>query len=409
MHEYKTIRLFVFFFMLIFAVTVYADEAPEFGGPSGSGAQINDDARMESLDRALTPWFSFKTRAQESIGLSFGLDYTTVAMGSTGSLPGKEQGAAAGNFRFYSTWTIFGGKTGNTGSLGFKVESRHVYGTQTTPQMFGLENLGYHGITGGPFGDWDASSFGITNFFWHQKILQGRLSFLVGVIDVTDYIDIYAAINPWSSFLNLAFLTNPTIPAPDQGLGFAIGTFPHDNIYVVAGMADANGKPQQAGFDTFFKTGEYFYHGEIGWVSSQERRYLDNIHVIGWYQDSKSAAGTPAGWGLAFSAAYFFDDKWLPFFRAGYSEGGGALLDISMSTGLAYYFSEKKDAAGLGFHWGSPAVPGYQDQFTTEIFFRFLLAQNLAITPDIQFLLNPAANPDTDFITVFGLRVRLNF
>jgi porin len=37
------------------------------------------------------------------------------------------------------------------------------------------------------------------------------------------------------------------------------------------------------------------------------------------------------------------------------------------------------------------------------------LAQNLAITPDVQLIINPANNPDEDLIAVFGLRVSLTF
>jgi len=35
------------------------------------------------------------------------------------------------------------------------------------------------------------------------------------------------------------------------------------------------------------------------------------------------------------------------------------------------------------------------------------LTQNLAITPDVQLIINPALNPDESSIWVFGLRARL--
>ncbi len=35
--------------------------------------------------------------------------------------------------------------------------------------------------------------------------------------------------------------------------------------------------------------------------------------------------------------------------------------------------------------------------------------QNLALTPDIQVIFNPALNPDQDAIAVLGIRTRLNF
>ena len=36
-----------------------------------------------------------------------------------------------------------------------------------------------------------------------------------------------------------------------------------------------------------------------------------------------------------------------------------------------------------------------------------IIAPQLAITPDVQLLINPALNPDEDQIWVFGLRARL--
>jgi porin len=35
--------------------------------------------------------------------------------------------------------------------------------------------------------------------------------------------------------------------------------------------------------------------------------------------------------------------------------------------------------------------------------------KELAVTPNVQFLINPALNPDEDNIWVFGLRARLAF
>jgi porin len=63
-----------------------------------------------------------------------------------------------------------------------------------------------------------------------------------------------------------------------------------DNIYVVGGLADANGDATEAGFDTFFDDREYFYHFEVGWTSSQDRIYFDNIHLTGWYADNRKDA-----------------------------------------------------------------------------------------------------------------------
>jgi porin len=47
------------------------------------------------------------------------------------------------------------------------------------------------------------------------------------------------------------------------------------------------------------------------------------------------------------------------------------------------------------------------DQYTAELFYRLQLTYNLAITPDVQLIIDPALNPDENRTWVFGLRARL--
>lgn len=411
---------YVMLFLLLLALPVAAKEGsqtksgfedvPQFGGPSSVGGALKEDDevrkplfRLEGVDRALQPWFDWKGGLDKDYGLSFGLDYSALGQIASDSL--GEDNAAGGIFRFFGNWTVLGRESGNTGSIVFKVENRHRLGTDIAPQNLGFE-VGYLGITGTAFSDY---GWGLTNLYWKQRFNQGRISFVAGAVDVTDYLDVYGLINPWTSFQNLSFLTNPTIPAPNQGLGAAIGAMATDNIYVIGGLADTNGDPTEPldWFDTFFSDNEYFYHFEVGWTSSQDRIYLDNIHLTGWYADNRVKAGVERGKGLAFSAAWFVNDTWMPFFRAGYSDGGGALLEATASAGIGYYFKESKDLFGFGLNWGRPPQSGLGDQYTAEIFYRFQLTQNLAITPDVQLIIDPVLNPDESSIWVFGLRARL--
>ena len=389
------------------------EDVPQFGGPSSTGAQLEEDnavtvplLRFPAIDKALKPWFDWKGRLNKNYGFSFGLDYTALGQAVSDS-PGEDS-AAGGIFRFFGSWTVIGRDSGNTGSVVYKIENRHTLGTDIPPQDLGFET-GYLGITGTAFSDYDG--WGLTNLFWKQKLFQGRFSFIAGAVDATDYIDIYGLTNPWTHFQNLAFLTDPTIPVPNQGLGAAFGAMATDNIYVVGGLADTNGDPTEPGdwFDNFFNDHEYFYHFEVGWTSSQDRIYLDNIHLTGWYADERKDALVEDGWGLAFSAAWFVQDTWMPFLRAGYSDDGGALLERSVSAGIGYYFKESKDLIGFGLNWGRPPHSGLDDQYTAELFYRLQLTQNLAITPDVQLIVDPALNPDEDSIWVFGLRGRLAF
>ena len=183
-------------------------------------------------------------------------------------------------------------------------------------------------------------------------------------------------VNPWTSFSNLAFQTGATIPAPSQGLGAAGGMMVSKQIYVVAGIADANGDPTDPAstFNSFFNDAETFKHLEIGWTPSQQRLYLDNVHITAWQVDKRREAGTPDGWGLAFSASTFIQDRWMHFLRLGYANDGGALWDRSVSVGLGYYLLEHRELAGFAVNWSRPTPadfgPGLRDQITMELFYR---------------------------------------
>lgn len=388
------------------------EDVPQFGGPSSVGADLEEDNkikepvyRFDSLQRALIPYYDFKERLNKDRSLSFGFDYTALYQGATESL-GEDQ-AASGIFRFFGNWTLLGRESGNTGSIVFKVENRHRLGTDIAPQDLGFE-AGYFGLTAGPFSDFD---WGVTNLYWQQRFREGRLSFIAGVVDTTDYVDIYGLTNPWTAFSNLAFLTDPTIPVPDQGLGAAVGVMATENVYVMAGLANANGDPTEPGewFDTFFEDQEYFTHIEVGLVSSFERRYFDNIHLTAWHVDDRKEAQTPDGWGLALSATKFINDTWMPFLRAGWSDGKAPLLNASVGVGVGYYVRERSDLVGFGVNWGKPSAAGLNDQYTIEAFYRLQLAQNFAITPSVQLIIDPALNPEEDAIALFGLRARLSF
>jgi porin len=42
-----------------------------------------------------------------------------------------------------------------------------------------------------------------------------------------------------------------------------------------------------------------------------------------------------------------------------------------------------------------------------ELFYRLQFSQNLAVTPSLQYISDPALNPAEDSLTIFGLRLRL--
>ena len=381
-----------------------------FGGPSSVPGQVSSD-REKKLTLFgdlvnLQAFYDFNESLKRDHGITLGLDYNILYQYADPSA--GESSAAGGVFRFYGGWTPSGIRATHPGSLIFKLEHRHRLGTDIAPKQIAGE-VGYAGLTAVTFSD--AGGL-LTNLYWTQSFNENQFAYIVGQVDTTDYVDIYGLVNIWTEFNNLAFTTNPAIPIPDQGLGAAVRWTIKDNYYVMAGLADANGNPEKPfdGFESFFDDHEYFKHIEFGWAGSWEQRFNDNIHLTLWQADERTLANIPDGWGTAFSFSREFG-KWLPFVRVGYGDGGGAILDRSISIGFGHSSDRQSDRFGLGLQWGRPNEEIYgttgDDQYTVETYYRMQVLKHLQVVPDVQLLINPAFNPDEDRVWVFGLRARL--
>jgi len=399
-----------------------SDEArhPSLGGPDAVANRMESDrAEKNALyeSKLLKPYFEWQADLKEKHGFSFGGDYTAVYLKASDNLPGTDDYASSGMVRLYGSWELLGRGTDTTGTLVYKAEHRHRY-ADTAPNGFFIGSLGNVGVIEPPFSDQGTR---LTNLYWRQSWNKGKIVALGGFLDATDFVDIFALSSPWMHFMNFAFSTGAaTISLPeDATLGLAAGAWLNDKIYVIGGFEDTNSDPTDPfeGFDTFFDDNEYFKHIEIGWTTSKERAYLDNLHLTLWHADERETAGVEDGWGGVLSFTHYISDKWMPFLRAGYANDGGSLLEKSVSAGVGYQPNPIGRAAesllGVGANWGQPNETvfgsGLDDQYSFELFYRLQVTKELAITPDVQFLINPALNPDEDNIWVFGLRARLAF
>lgn len=381
--------------------------SPNFGGPSSTAGQLSSD--REAGVSGLNRWSDFKESLSRSAGLTFGGDVNL--MGQSASAGPGQRNAAGTVVRIYGTWSPTDRAVSDAGALHFKIETRNRLGDEIPPQSLGPE-LGYAGLTSVGFSD---AGLILTNLFWQKSFDNNRFAVVAGVVDVTDYLDVYGLVSPWTGFSNLAFSTNPTIPAPDQGLGLAARWRISDHFYALAGIADANGEPDDpiGSVENLLDTGETFKHVEVGWYDTWDTRYSDNMLVSAWEIDDRGAASVEGGWGLAASVSRTLAEKWTPFLRAGYADGGAALLSRSVSAGTGYSLFEGRDTLGVGLNWGRAPDSGEnvadRDQYSAEAFYRFEPVPGIQITPDLQYIVNPAYAPDHDTIWVGGLRVRLVF
>lgn len=336
---------------------------------------------------------------------SFSINYAATYQGGTDSL--TEDEAASGIFQLPISWTLTGRDTANTGTLVFNLESRDAFGSRVAPQDFGFA-IGAASIPGTAFSD---TGLFVSNLYWSQTFKEGRQKLAIGRVALTDFLDAYGMFNPQTAFSNLAFLLSPTIASPAEGLGVAYGANLTDQWYVVGSLGDANAVSTRSGFDSF-DAGELFKSLEIGWTTSPDRIYFDNVHLTLWHVDERPEAGVSEGSGGAFSFALFLQDRFMPFVRVGISDGGGgALQEASAAAGFGWYRPDR-DLLGFGVAWGQPSEDGFgdgiPDQWTGELFYRWQLHSVFALTADLQYIVDPALAPALDDTLVFGLRARMS-
>lgn len=399
---------------LAFTTSILADDSIPRNNVQSSLSTDQVENRIQ-LDRKANPLYeskllkpvhSWKNKVADRTGFNWSLDYNALFIGVSESL--GEEYASSGVVRFFGYWDLVNRSGPNKGNLNWKIENRHRY-SDIPPSALGFES-GYVGIFEPVFSNQQNR---LTNLYWKQYFAEGKWAVVGGFLDVTDFVDVYLLASPWTGFNNLVFSTgSAAIDLPnDATLGIAGGGMITDRLYIQAGATDANSDPTDPfqGFENISEYSDFFKWIEIGLTPGQEKLYFDNIHLTFWHIDER-ANGTPDGWGINASWQQWINDKWLPFVRGGYTQDSGSLLEGSVTIGVGYQPVPMRGVIGLGLNWGRPnqtSFDGVDDQITSELFWRYQLTKELTITPSIQYINDPALNPDQSNLWAYALRVRV--
>jgi porin len=135
------------------------------------------------------------------------------------------------------------------------------------------------------------------------------------------------------------------------------------------------------------------------------------VQLTWWQKDRLAGKGTPSGSGWLLSWSWKFEDRWVPFVRAGWSDGGGgALAERSISGGFSWRMPfQDWLTVGVGLNKPSEEThgTGLGTEKVLEASYLWQLTANTSLTPDLQLILGPASNPEEDTVWVAGLRLRI--
>ena len=385
-------------------------ELPSIGGPNGVAGELEEhdklkDYRFTILHNALRPWFDWKAKLNDKHGLSLGFNATVLGQYS-GDGPGDNDTAAGGIYRFQGNWQAVGRGGTNPGSLAFRLEYRRRIGP-IGPSSFSSE-LGV-GAPNTGFAYSDVFDLDLSVLTWTQHFAKGRAGLIVGRLDFAALLDPYPFQTFSRSFINRAFVYNPTAGTTGVGaLGAGIKGFVCERIWLGGAFYDGNAASGDFDLDTF-DSGELLKHAEIGWTPSFARRKTDKVQLTYWHKDKRPEVGASEGHGWLLTANTKLADRYLVFFRTGTSNGGaGVPAERSLAVGVG--ISKKYDEFSLGLGWAKLSEetfgPGLDDEWALEASYRMQLSPNGTIMPDVQLIIDPARNPDASTVWVFGLRLR---
>lgn len=379
-------------------------------GPNEVSARIEADNEPKEttfdfpgIDRALEPWNDWKSRIAEDKGVRLGFDYNFATQGANNEA--GEDSATGGIFRAYISWDLWERTDkSRTGTLDIRVENRHRVGTALAPEAL-APNFGWAGTTAP---DWSNQGWGLPVFMLRQRLDVGDapIELRVGRMSAFSQFDITPYSDNLTTFQNNSIILSPTIGYPSAG-SFGVGGYvgiPRSKLYVLGMIMDANGRYDDLSLETL-GDGEYFKALEFGWTDQDLSglSYLfNNLHIALWHTDD-------ANYGAGLTGSYTFAEQRIGTFGriAWAKEGAGTLYQKLVSAGFTKGVF-RDSMIGMGASWGEVQNTD-ESQIAAELFYRWQVAQNLAITPSIQFLSNPVFNPAEKSVTVFGVRARVTF
>ena len=266
-------------------------------------------------------------------------------------------------------------------------------------------------------------AFWLAEAYYAHELFDGKLTFVVGKTEPVVFIDNNAfANNPSSQFVGKPFVNNPILNGEDQLAPIVAASIsPIDSISITA-LAVSSSFPytpdetmQKGIYDRVFDqplfAAQFAYSPKFGEMKGNYRLYFWDAtydHINGAGDTSSDGLGV----GLSLDQQV---TEWLGLFaRIAYSDKNAYDVDWFWSAGAnlkGLIPSRDKDELGIGIAGLKGTVGPDNDgtEFHTEVYYRIVLTENFAVSPDIQYVTNPLGNNHNDGVFAGMVRVEFSF
>lgn len=350
---------------------------------------------------------AFKNNLSKNYGISYNLDYSLLA----------QHGAPHGRYNSVQsylnpsiTWTTFNNGYG-TGTLNASYSSV-FYGKHDA------DDIGNRIGVATPINDEDDESQEFSTLYYTYRLPHqynwltfGLGQYTIYNFDGTDYNN-----NPQGNFINYALAQNGSATYTDAGIGAYVQATPGNWLFV-AGAQDATNVSATSVRFNHLHDGHYTTFGQIG--------YNPTFHGLGTGQYSMLVYNQPyvteqpqttTGW--SFNAQQNIGGKWAVFGRINGVTGNIATIKNSYSIGAVYnnpFERNPLDQIGAAYAYNDIDATAVGEPLSEsgehilEAYWTWGISKWAAITPDIQFYINPALNQGSDYATVASLRFNVYF
>ncbi|MEA2109932.1 MAG: carbohydrate porin [Pseudomonadota bacterium] len=264
----------------------------------------------------------------------------------------------------------------------------------------------------------------VTEAWYEQSLLEDKLSFTFGKIDLTNYFDASEVANDETTqFLSTGFVNNLAVEFPDNGPGARVSASPSKLVDISFGWMAVDQDDGESSWDDIgrgsFAIGEIDFKPVLAGLSGNYRLFAWYMNADHGEWDGSDDDEEGSGFGLS------LDQQLIPelltvFARAAWQDEDIYEIEAHYSTGLQLagrFWNRTDDVVGLayGFAKISSEYEDYNtensddDEHHLELYYRLVFNGHFALTADYQWINNPAGNSDADNASVFGLRTQIDF
>lgn len=396
-----------------------ADDAPGEPLATRAGRHLATSPRLADFEAR---------RRLERLGVAFQLFYNQVL----GWKARGEDGDATGHSGSFDLFTRVDAEelVGWTG-LSALLHVKSQYEEQINEEVAALSD---------PVDDADFDEAIYVDQLWlEQSLFETRLRIRAGLLEQQTVYDRNAYANAEDrQFMNSFFDNNPLVPLPDA-LGVALVVTPVPWLELATGVADADNTPRNAGFDTAFDGANSLNvyleaRLELPWTRREPR--LPGALRVGVFRDGRrrmvfgrtdgnGAPQTDRGhWGswISFDQAITRENDWSEqglgvFARVGHADPDVNPIEWVWQAGFQYQGlvpTREQDVLGLavyqaiaGDRYHDRVDSNFEGEAAIEVYYRCVVLPWLAVSPDLQYIVDPGGVDGTRDAVVGLLRIRM--